>query len=409
MLSFFLLCLTITPCSIRGPWVSSQSSQGLSFPSKSFQGKPFQGKPFQGTSSKRVQKKNPFARFVRAACRRNPLIRVQAARRLRGSGKAGWEAISAFIDKNGLGSLSAELVLSLGKLGSPRALAWLRRTHEKPDFPWPPQALRALAEAVPPGNEKRRDTPLFRRKLEDRSASIRLAALLGLAKTEEKEALPILRSHLGDPSPAVRIGAAKILIQAGDPLGLPILVESLNLRDRVLDLDLAAAPRMEARRLLRRFLQDPKRGPLPRDPKTFATFAEKRIRKLLRRQYRLPSIARGVSPEPSFVFLAERRSCRTGDFILRIDAEGFVWTGESPPRKAVGLDGKKILDGKKLLQLFREIPKTPLGRAAKIRCDYLRIAWDKGKRVRRAPGDFPPTWTPFFALLHQWEKALQNR
>ena len=394
MLSFFLLSLVCAPCSLR-------PIEGSSIPDTTSAQAPI-SKPSQAQKAAKVPKKNRFARFVRAACRLNPLIRVQAARRLTGSGDAGWSAISAYIAKNGMGSLSAELVLALGKLGSPRALTWLRGVHERPDFPWPPQALRALAQATRPGDEQR-DTLLFRRKLEDPSASIRLAALLGLAKTEGRGAIPLLRSHLSDPSPVVRIGAAKILLKAGNPLGLPILVESLNLRDRVLDLDLAAAPRMEARRLLRRYLQDPKLGPLPRDPEAFASFAEKRVRHLLRRMYRLPAQARGISPEPSFVFLVERRSCRIGDFILRVDSKGSVWIGESPPRKAAGLDGKKIL------RLFRGLPDSPLGKAAKIRCDYLRIAWAKGKRVRRVPSDFPSSWAPFFALLRQWEKAQRTQ
>jgi hypothetical protein len=295
-----------------------------------------------------------------------------------------------------MNGLSPELVLSLGKLGSPQAIKWLRNVHEQPGFPWPPQALRALADA-----KNKDDSPLFRRKLKDPSASIRLAALLGIARTQGRSSIPLLRSRLSDPSPLVRIGAARILLEKGDPLGLPVLVESLNLQDLVLDLDLAAAPRMEARRVLRRFLRDPKTGLLPRDPQAFASFAEKKIRQILKKEYRLPSLARGSFPEPKFVFLFERRSCRTGDFILRIDAAGSVWVGESPPQKARGLPGKK------LLQLLRELKGSNLGKASKIRCDYLRIAWDIGQRLRRAPGDFPPSWKPFFSLVQQWEKALR--
>ncbi len=333
-------------------------------------------------------------RFVRAACTRNPLIRVQAARRLKGAGNPGWEAISIFISKHGIEILSAELVQVLGRLGSPKAMIWLRQVHDKPSFPWPPQALRALAE-----NGDKKDLPLFCRKLKDPSASIRLAALQGLAHTEGKTAIPIIRKFLSDTSPAVRIGAAKTLLETGDPMGLPVLVESLNLQDRVLDLDLAAAPRMEAHRLLRRYFRDPKLGQLPRDPQAFATFADRKIHLLLKRSYRLPALARGTFPEPKFVFLAERRSCRKGDFILRIDAEGSVWIGESPPYRS------KNLDGKQLLHLFQKISTKPIGKAKKIRCDYIRIAWAPGKRLRRAPGDFPPSWAPFFALLRKWEQA----
>lgn len=338
---------------------------------------------------------------MRAACRRNPLIRVQAARHLAGTGQSGWRAVQGFIRKNGVERLSAELVLALGELGSEEALEWLRKVHEQANFPWPPQALRALALASEQGSK--RDIRLFQRKLRDPSASIRLAALLGLERTRGQASVPLLRRSLGDPSPLVRIGAARLLLGRGDPTGLPVLVESLNLEDPVLDLDLAAAPRMEARRVLRSYLRDPRRGTLPHDPEAFAALAERRARQLLRRDYRLPALARARTSHPRFVFLFERRSCRAGDLILRVDAQGSVWRGEAPPKRLPGLDGNK------LLQIFRELRATQLGKASKIRCDSIRVAWDRGQRIRRAPEDFPPSWRPLFDLLRSWEEAGRKK
>ena len=326
------------------------------------------------------------------------MIRIQAARRVARQGAAGVAAIERFCKSKGANELSSELVRALGKVEPARAL--LKRFVEDEDFVWRPQALGALADLA-----KKGEYEYFMPYLEHGSWQMRKGAVKGFAKgllaeypnpddTEKAlvtRALAKLEAH-DDADRRVAAEAAIQQFQAGDNSALPRLLEALDAEDVFFGDDLGYPARKQAFDVLRKRYRDlSKIGYRPR-----AARKERRVG-IAKIAARLAAeLPKGWRLEPAkrlpfFIFGYERRSCREGDYYLRVDRDGQVWTGAFAATKLAD-DNATRAWRTRVLALAKQVAPQKRRSFGRIRCDFDRWAGIGPRRVaslRAAPGASP--------------------
>lgn len=322
-------------------------------------------------------------KYVRDACGKNPLVRLQATRRLVQAGPPGWLACQRFVAARGPNAMSADLVRALGKFDAPAARTLLRACATDAGFSWRPQALQALAE-----RPRESETDLFEQRLTDRSWLLRRAALSGWQKLLRQRAVPTLRRALDDSDARVRVHAATLLLPFDEKLALPELLRGLQVEESFFGDDLGAFARQQAFRALREWAGDDfgyrARAPRARRQEAASSFAA-RVQAATGVEVFFPAAPKKRHWRLGF----ERRSCKDGDLYLRIDRNGDVYRGLFEPTRVEA--PKELVES--LLDAAMTVPARVPRRFGTIRCDFERYAGFGGNgrgSVRCEPGKVPP-------------------
>lgn len=359
---------------------------------------------------------------VRDACEhKNPLIRVQAARRVAKGGTASADALMRYVETKGANALSSELVSMLGDIRDPKLRPTLRKWVDDPEFAWRPQALLALSKS-PQADEAK----LFTKYVADGSWLMRRSALAGIAGIGGAAATKMLLRALTDKDQRVAVRAATLLIgpvaapaKTGDKskgapkasdlekpphaeAALPVLVRGLDAEDPFFGDDFGYLARKEAFQTLRKWsgqafgyrVRAPhaaRKGPIAR--------FQKLVEEVLGSKIAVPK----TRPVRAWSLGFERRSCREGDLVLRLDAQGRLWRGVFDLEKVeIEADTRK-----ELRRLARAIGPQRKQSYGKIRCDLMRFAGLGAAgniNLRAAPGAIPDFLRPLEERMLALEK-----
>ncbi|MCB9881699.1 MAG: hypothetical protein H6834_07910 [Planctomycetes bacterium] len=346
-----------------------------------------------------AQSNDDFDKRVRDACGNNPLIRLQAAKRVAKGGERAAAAVLRFAEKEGNNALSAELVVLLGRLDDAVLRTALASWVADANFAWRPQALLAIAER-PKGDDQK----LFESFLDHGSWQMRRGALTGIANLRISDAPRVLKKALNDPDRRVAVLAASLLLdfdkakrsgetKASVPefasAAVPVLVRGLDAEDSFFGDDFGRLARKESFDALRRLFEQDcgYRIDAPR--------AERRSA-IVRFQKLAETLLDGAieMPDPPTVHAwslgFERRSCRDGDLVLRLDAQGRLWKGAFELTR-IDIDDETRDELRRLAKGVEPPRKSTFGR---IRCDLTRFAGLGAAGnigLRAAPGSEPPS------------------
>lgn len=236
------------------------------------------------------------------------VIRPQAAARLVAHGALAADVVRARAGEgpDGLADLGADLVEVLPALGDDdlRARTW--EALRDLDFPWRPAAARGLAASPADGEAGALDA-----LLDDHIAAVRAAVV----PAADPAVLPL---RLADPDGRVRRAAAERLGH------VPTLLAELRRTDTFFARDVGKEARFEAARMLARLhpdLPDLRADLAPGDPANEAAWAWI--------EERWPGAAPAVAPAPAddVVLGVEVRSCRRGEFFVRVTADDVLLVG----------------------------------------------------------------------------------
>ena len=299
-------------------------------------------------------------KWVRDACGTHPIIQLQAARRVAKAGAAGVAAIERFVEKNGHARLSSSLVETLGRADLPETRALLKRWLRDEGFPWPPQALRALARIAT--EAERADLLHWSRH----PAHVRRAAAMeGLGRlvaespeNARAELLAVLRRGLKDPHAFVRATAAAVLLPMGEAGAEAELKRALATQALWFGADLAQPTRRVAEKALR-------------DAGIETGGAE---------------LIRPARQSWSFGF--EVVSCIEGDIYARLDEAGRLYVGLYRVKELPLEDAQR----EKLLAMIAALPAKAPRTKARIYCDSVAMrgfGGDAKSRGRWAPEGVP--------------------
>ena len=355
---------------------------------------------------------------VRDACEhKNPLIRVQAARRVAKGGTASVDALMRFVEAKGSNALSSELVSMLGDLREEKLRVALRKWVDDADFAWRPQALLSLAK-----RPEKSEAGLFNKYVKDGSWLMRRSALAGLAGLGGKSSIRELQNALSDKDKRVAVRAATLLVGplpakakgkkavAASELrkppyakqALPVLVRALDAEDPFFGDDFGYLARKEAFQTLRQWSgQD--FGYRVSAPRAARKGPIARFRRLV--ETALGNAMEMPRPRPvrAWSLGFERRSCRDGDVVLRLDAQGRLWRGVFDLEQ-IDLDPEAR---KELRRLARAVGPQRRKSYGKIRCDLTRFAGLGAAgniNLRAAPGAAPE----FLSALEKRMLAFDN-
>lgn len=303
-------------------------------------------------------------RYARDACQRKWVIRRQAAKRLVKAGDAGLAAIETHLAKKGRSALSAELVDALGEFERDSARSLLASLVVDPSFYWRPQALQAMAK-----KPRTSETALFRANSNSRSYLLRRAALSGLFGIAKKSSPPELVQALRDEDLRIRVHAAGLLLRRKDPQGLPVLIGALLVEDSFFLVDYGRQLRKSAHQLLRTWagtdLGYKANANATERRKAALLFHNRAVKVIGEFEFPLPAIS-GAS---TWILGFERRACKEGDLVLRLDSKGRLWRGLFNPR-LLQTSKASILRLTKLASLAPDSGRRVHG---KIRCDFTRL------------------------------------
>jgi hypothetical protein len=282
-----------------------------------------------GGGSAAPAEESELDRLLRLAREASPVVRPQAARRLVDRGAEAAERVRAEAGgtPEGYAALGQDLLELLGELDDAELRADLWEAFGDRDFPWRPSVARTLAKTARGGEAER-----FRAALGDPVATVRAAALVGLATLDHRAALDAVRARLADPDDRVRREAAVLVDRWGDASTLWWLVEDLQRTDRFFDLDTGRLARFESlRRLAPRLDGDlgfaPERTPSDPDNAAALERIAARVTELAGEPPELPRVARAGGADVAAVLGLEVRSCRRGEHYLRWGADGTLWVG----------------------------------------------------------------------------------
>lgn len=331
-------------------------------------------------------KPDDYDKRVVDACGSNPLIRMQAAKRVAKGGAAAAAAVLRYAEAKGASELSSELVMLLGGIEDAKLRAALETWVADADFAWRPQALLALAQKAQPT-----ERDLFEAFLKHGSWQMRRAAVVGIANLHQDDGPRLLGKMTSDGDARVSVLAATLLLAwsgAGSAdtkadakadtlpkkpehgeVALPVLVRGLDAEDAFFGDDFGRLARKEAFDALRKFCgQDfgyrvdapaaERRAPLQR--------FQKLCEQVLDTAIEVPQ----SEALRAFSLGYERRSCRDGDLVLRLDAQGRLWKGAFQLEQ-IDIDEATRDELRRLSRGVEAPRKTSFGR---IRCDLTRFA-----------------------------------
>jgi len=339
-------------------------------------------------------KPDKLHKYVRDACGKNPMIRIQASRRVIRYGAAAVAAVRAFIAEHGKQELSGELVEAIGRIHDKSGKELLRELFGDPLFFWRAQALRGLAFA--PTAE---DRELFPKSMSEASWLVRRAALSGSAKANDANTRIELLTGLCDKDLRVQVSAAGLLLERSEYDGLVLLLVCLDMQDSFFGDDFGARLRNDAFRYLRRAAKN------DFDYRARAKYADrsKGVERFL--AWAKPHLTTALQRVPEFVERKyvlgfERRSCQLGDVYLRIDERGRLWRGLFSPERAE-LAPEVLAE---LRRLSREVPPTLAKVHGRLRCEVERFAGlgkDSKFSIRCARGSIPKQLAALSAAWHK--------
>lgn len=253
-----------------------------------------------------------------------PQLQQQAIERLKGRGGSEVaEAVLAFVEKKGRGSLTFRFIEALGSLKDERIVKLLRDLAVDDKFAGRLIAIRALTEQ---GDRALLGT--FRKGLRHQSFRVRAAMAEALGMMGDQESIPEMRGLLNDESCDVRSQAAEALYAMGDASGLPVLVEALGIEAKWFDeADYGQLAREEAFRFLRTLTGDDF-GFKPWDSEDERAPGKARFDQWMARKdpawkEKIPPNARRRPATSDYRFGYEALSCKVGTCFLRI---GQDWT-----------------------------------------------------------------------------------
>lgn len=383
--SIALLSLLALPAFTISPARAAQSPSPAPTPAAQATPK----KPGKNAAKPKKTKAQDMAKRVRDACSPNMLIRIQAARRVGKGGGVAADAVLAFTKDKGTNAMSAELVSALGAIDSAKLRESMHAWVQDASFAWRPQALLALAEQPRP-----EDAALFTKYEKNGSWLMRRSALSGIARLGQKGGRARLERGLSDPDWRVAVRAAALLLdpQTGTrkrkrpvrlakgeappkaalpPNGkraLPVLVRGLDAEDVFFGDDFGAMARKEAFEALRAWCSQ-RFGYQARAPRAARKAAIARFRQLVESVTKDTIEAAPAPPLRAWRFGFERRSCREGDLVLRLDAQGRLWRGAFTLEQVeISPDARK-----ELRRLARAVPAKRKRSYGKIRCDLSRF------------------------------------
>ncbi len=290
------------------------------------------------------------------------------------AGAAGLAAVERFVAKKGYAQLSSSLVETLGQVDLPATRALLSTWLADKDFPWPPQALRALARIA----TVKEFASLLR--WSRHPAHVRRAAAMQglgriLAKSSEtghEELLSVLLRGLKDPHVFVRATAAAVLL----PMGMEAAEAELRQAALAQAMWFGANLAQPTRRLAKAALR--KAGLKLAD----ATPSEQAPR--------------------SYRFGLQIVSCVSGDVYVRLDAQGRFFLGVYQPRELPLKDAQR----QKLLAMIAALPPKAPRTKPRIYCDSVAMrgfGGNKGSRGRWAPGGVPE---PYAELVRELQRLV---
>ena len=341
-------------------------------------------------------------RYAKDACGARWVIRRQAAKRLVKAGKAGFSAVEKHIAQEGRTVLSSELVDALGDFDNDEARSLLISLVGDTEFYWRPQALQAMAK-----KPRVSEALLFRSFCQADSYLLRRAALNGLDGIATKSRPPELGAALEDKDLRIRVHAAGLLLEREDQRGLPILIGALLVEDSFFAVDYGSQLRRTAIQWLKSWagsdLGYRANAPAQERRKAVLTFHEKASHAIGKFDLPTPAKTEGTA----WILGFERRSCKKGDLVLRLDKKGRVWRGLFHPRLLQTSEETTA----KLTELASQAPSKGRRVHGKIRCDYTRLAGlgDKASfSLRAAPGAMPAAADALVKLWLELARAAEK-
>jgi hypothetical protein len=266
-------------------------------------------------------------------------------------------------------SMPFDAIRSLGELKDDRVAEALLAVASRPDFPWRPHAIEALADQAFPNA-----AGLFVRSAASPVARSRAAACRGIRALGIREMDGPLSKALGDEEAAVRLEAARTLLAFGNASGVATVVRDLSLDRRFTDADPGSVARDAASGFLTSAF------PVAPEvlPKGVATQADlvrvwTAIRPALGEAPGLPDSVTVHEPDApaSLVYALEARSCLEGDFFARFDDAGNVVLGRDLLRR-YEVDPKVVAP---IATALKAMDTGPRRRriAGPITCDFERL------------------------------------
>jgi hypothetical protein len=275
-------------------------------------------------------------RWLDAARNGSPVVRPQAAERLRRAGAPAAELLRPLAGETPaeLAALGADLVEVLGRFGDPELRGRLWTAVAEPDFPWRPAAVRSLVHEPEAGEE-----PRFLTLAADPLAAVRVALVTVLPGDGSGNPGDALSPLLHDEDDRVRRAAAAELARRGATHPLLWLLEDLGRTDRWFEIDTGRRARFDAARLWRGLGRDlgsydPARE--PGEPGNQSALFELRAavtREFQREPPALPDFARAGGDAPPGVIGLELRSCRRGELYLQWGPADVLFVGQGRPRE----------------------------------------------------------------------------
>jgi hypothetical protein len=258
-------------------------------------------------------------RLADRANHQSPYLSAQGVKALKTQGPAAVAALERFVARRSILALAPLVVEWLGELPEDdRARAMLRSALADRQFPWRPQASKALAMRPRPT-----EIDLLLALAKDPLPAVREPALIGLGDLGSREttlrprALAALEAALADPMFEPRLAACEALVRLGEKPP-PLLYEALGVERRFFDLDFGVLARRRAWAAL-----EPVVGKgTGYDPAVGRVRNATALAEVARRLGRAPESRPSFLPPDvdDAIFGLEVRSCRAGD----------QWVGSRP-------------------------------------------------------------------------------
>jgi HEAT repeat protein len=324
-------------------------------------------------------------RIADRANHQNPYFSAQGLKALKAQGAAALPAVERFVARRSVHALAPLVVEWLGEVPEDGARKILRAALGNPEFPWRPQAARALGKSP-----REAEADLFLAASKDALPAVREAALLALGQLAAKDAslrpraLAGLEAGMEDPQFEPRLAAAEALLAAGEKRALPVLLEALSVERRFFDVDFGVL----ARRRAWAALQPLAGAGVAYDPSAGPAKNADALREIARRVASLvpPRPETGPSKAPlakdvdDVVFGVEVRSCRAGDQWIRLTGNGELVLGH------YDLERRKVPEPE-----LRELRRL-LGETARPASPESRL--DPGAYFGRPGCDFEKWYVP---------------
>jgi hypothetical protein len=299
-------------------------------------------------------------RIADRANHQNPYFSAQGLKALKTKGAEALPALERFVQRRSILALAPLVVDWLGETPEDGARRLLRTALADRQFPWRPQAARALAKAVRPDEM---DVVLALAK--DPLPAVREPAFQALGDLASRnpelraKALPVLEAGLSDKLFEPRLAAAEALLKLKEKTPLPILVEALGVERRFFDLDFGVLARRRAWDALKPLAGEGVAYEPAVPPAKSAEAIAEIARRLDVKPGSRPTLPADVEDA---IFGIELRSCRAGDQWIRITSSGELVLGH------YDLERRKLEPARaaELLKLVRATgaPESPESRLA---------------------------------------------